>query len=124
MSAALALIEHKQRLLFLKRSVLTSRPGQWCLPGGRINANETPEEACIREVFEEAALKVKVRQLVLQSAQSYYFNCELLSEAVVRLNPRESSRFAWVDPLKLLKLGYIMDFRTVIPLLKDLGYPV
>ncbi len=122
MAAALALIEHRQQLLFLQRSAYTSRPGQWCLPGGRINAQESPEAACIREVFEESALEVKIRDLVLNSAQCYYFRCDLVSLKPVRLSPRESSQFAWVEPLKLLKLGYIMDYHTVIPLLKQLGY--
>lgn len=122
MSAALALIEHQQRLLFLKRSLYTSRSGQWCLPGGRINTHELPEAACIREVFEESALEVSIRQLVWQSEQSYYFTCDLLAKTPIRLNPRESSHYAWVEPVKLLSLGYIMDFHTVIPLLKKLGY--
>lgn len=124
MSAALALIEHQQRLLFLKRSAQTSRSGQWCLPGGRINAHESPEVACIREVLEESALEVRIRELILQNEYAYYFRCELVAITPVRLNPRESSEYAWVKPAKLLKLGYIMDFHTVIPLLQQQGYPL
>lgn len=122
MSAALAIIEYQQQLLFLQRSQRTSRASQWCLPGGRIHQHESPESACLREVREETALVVTPKQLVLQTSDCYYFSCQLLQLGPVLLNPRESSDFAWVRPKRLLKLGYIMDFHTLIPLLRRLGY--
>ena len=46
--------------------LLTKREdnGQWCLPGGAVEAGESVAEACIREVFEETGLNVRVRRLV------------------------------------------------------------
>ena len=35
---------------------LRSHPGQWALPGGRLDAGETPELAALRELHEEVAL--------------------------------------------------------------------
>ena len=48
------------------RILLTRRTdnGQWCLPGGGMEAGESAEEACQREVFEETGLQVRVRRLV------------------------------------------------------------
>jgi len=34
--------------------------GKWVQPGGHIEANESPEEAAIRETFEETGLKVEL----------------------------------------------------------------
>lgn len=34
-------------------------PGLWCLPGGHIDEGETPEQAVIRECFEETNYKLK-----------------------------------------------------------------
>jgi ADP-ribose pyrophosphatase YjhB (NUDIX family) len=36
----------------------------WCLPGGFIEALESPEESAIREVEEETGLKIKIDQLL------------------------------------------------------------
>ena len=38
--------------------------GRWCLPGGGMDPGESAAEACVREVFEETGLEVKVTKLV------------------------------------------------------------
>lgn len=42
--------------LFLKRSMVSDHPGEWCFPGGRIEDDETAEEAAVREAGEEAGV--------------------------------------------------------------------
>ena len=37
--------------------------GQWCLPGGMIDPGESVAEGCVREVYEETGLKVRVVRL-------------------------------------------------------------
>ena len=48
------------------RIFLTRRAdnGQWCLPGGGMEAGESVTEACEREVWEETGLRVRVKRLV------------------------------------------------------------
>ena len=48
------------------RILLTRRAdnGQWCLPGGGMEAGESAGEACEREVFEETGLRVHLKRLV------------------------------------------------------------
>lgn len=44
-------------LLLTRRSLnLRNHPGQWALPGGRIDVGETAEQAALREMNEEVAL--------------------------------------------------------------------
>ena len=42
-----------KRVLFLQRSGEGDHAGEWCLPGGKIESDETPEEAARREANEE-----------------------------------------------------------------------
>ena len=37
--------------------------GLWCLPGGHMESGESVEECCMREVFEETGLQVRVKRL-------------------------------------------------------------
>lgn len=51
--------------LLLRRSFSDpSRPGEWDHPGGHIEPGESPEEAAVREVFEETGLRIRPDQLV------------------------------------------------------------
>lgn len=43
-------------LITRRASKLKSHAGQWALPGGRIDADETPRSAALRELFEEVGL--------------------------------------------------------------------
>ena len=46
-------------LMLTRRAAgLRSHAGQWALPGGRIDAGETPEQAALREMAEEVGLRL------------------------------------------------------------------
>lgn len=45
-------------ILTRRASHLRSHAGQWALPGGRIDAGETPEQAALRELAEEVNLQL------------------------------------------------------------------
>jgi 8-oxo-dGTP pyrophosphatase MutT (NUDIX family) len=46
-------------LLLTRRSArLTSHPGQWALPGGRLDPGETPVEGALRELAEEVGVRL------------------------------------------------------------------
>jgi len=49
-----------------EKVLLTRRAdnSEWCLPGGGMDAGESAEEACIREVWEETGLTVEVTRLI------------------------------------------------------------
>jgi mutator protein MutT len=51
-------------LLTRRSSRLSDHAGQWALPGGRIDAGETPEQAALREMEEEVALTVPASNIM------------------------------------------------------------
>lgn len=55
-----AIFDEHGRILLTKRT----DNGQWCLPGGGVDAGESVAEACEREVREETGLSVRVKRLV------------------------------------------------------------
>ena len=56
-----AAIFDEQGRIFLTRR---ADNGQWCLPGGGMESGESAAEACVREVWEETGLRVRVKRLV------------------------------------------------------------
>lgn len=55
-----AIFDERGRILLTRRR----DNGQWCLPGGGMEAGESAAEACEREVWEETGLSVRVKRLV------------------------------------------------------------
>jgi 8-oxo-dGTP pyrophosphatase MutT (NUDIX family) len=44
-------------LFEVRAKKLITQPGDICFPGGRIDGNETPKEAALREIYEELGIK-------------------------------------------------------------------
>ena len=61
-AAAMVLFKYQDVLLVKRR--FEPRIECWSLPAGFIEADETPEQAAIREVKEETGLDVRIKQLV------------------------------------------------------------
>ncbi|MEL6435507.1 MAG: NUDIX domain-containing protein, partial [Pseudomonadota bacterium] len=57
--AACALIDRDNRILLAQRPEGKSMAGLWEFPGGKIEPNETPEIALIRELQEELGVTTK-----------------------------------------------------------------
>jgi 8-oxo-dGTP pyrophosphatase MutT (NUDIX family) len=98
----------KQRtFLFGKRSKLSKNPFHWNFFGGRTDRNESPRRAAVRELAEEAGIKVKKSDLIelattrvrgsafADMEKELHFFLLLLEEPLLpRLN-NEHSDFAW-----------------------------
>lgn len=88
----------------------------WVLPGGGIDKDELPEDAVIREVFEETGLQVSIKRKVGEytpinklSAFTHVFECDILSGA-----PKTSSESRQVAFYRLDKLP-----KSFFPVHKD-----
>ncbi|MFI7480803.1 NUDIX hydrolase [Kocuria sp. M1R5S2] len=57
--AAAAVVVHPDGRLLLVRRGREPQRGRWSVPGGKIEAGETPESAAVRETFEETGARVR-----------------------------------------------------------------
>ncbi len=120
--SAWAMICEDGKYLFTQRSPTTSRPGQWCPPGGGIQNAESPENACVREVLEEVGLTLRGIPLICEEEGFAYFQCESPQRpALISLAPRECSDFRGVLPRDLLALGPIMELKRMQRVFTALG---
>ena len=67
-----AVIVHDGRVLCTKRGT-GPHAGYWEFPGGKVEPDETPEEALAREIFEELDCVVDVGQQVTTTVHQYDF---------------------------------------------------
>lgn len=82
---------------------------KWEFPGGKIEENETPEEALKRELMEELNINVKVNSFFCSLEHDYpkfhlsmkLFNCEIIS-GEIKLNVHESIKWVNVNEIKSL----------------------
>jgi 8-oxo-dGTP diphosphatase len=126
---AVALIDADDRVLIARRPKGKQMADLWEFPGGKIDADERPEQALIRELAEELGIVVKEACLApLTFASHAYEDFHLLMPLYVCrrwegfVTPREGQALKWVRARDLR--NYPMppaDAPLVPPLIELLG---
>lgn len=103
--SAVALIDIDGRVLLAQRPPGKSMSGLWEFPGGKVEPDETPEAALIRELREELAINTWQSCLApLTFASHTYESFHLLMPLFACRRwegipaPQEGQRLAWVKP--------------------------
>ena len=106
--AACALIDSDGRVLLAQRPPGKPMEGLWEFPGGKVEADERPEETLIRELKEELNVIVSEPCLApLTFASHIYPDFHLLMPLYVcrrwegAVQPLEGQAVAWVKPNRL-----------------------
>ena len=106
--AACALVDADGRVLISKRPDGKPLAGLWEFPGGKVEAEEKPEAALIRELKEELAIDVsEVCLAPLTFASHAYEAFHLLMPLYVcrrwdgSVTAREGQALKWVRPIRL-----------------------
>jgi len=105
-----AIIQKSNKFLFVKRSdYKQSAKGYWCPVTGRIEVNETQEEALQREVMEEVGLEVvadkKICQIPTHDDQyTLHFWTTKIISGEARITSDEATELKWVTLEEMKKL--------------------
>jgi len=88
------IIDKDGKILMIKRA---KKEGDlvWAFPGGKVEFGETKEQACIREIFEETGITVKIKEILGERVHPNtqvnltYFLCDYLSGEIKILDETE-----------------------------------
>ena len=106
-----AILERDGALLAAKRAAQAYHAGLWELPGGKVEAGETFEQALQRELVEELGIEVSVGEELAVSVyacagssielRAFKCNC-----AQGTPQAREHQELRWVEPTEALRLPW------------------
>lgn len=114
-------IEYNGQILLLHRQNNKSQGNKWGIPGGKVEKNETPLQAVIRETKEETGLDISDQPIeTLKSVYVEYneknhfvyhaFRTQLQRDpGAIRINFDEHKGFTWVTPTDALKMDLLQD---------------
>lgn len=98
-----------ERILLLHRTLQSSNPGIWDLPGGHAELGESLPRAARRETREETGFRVSLgpifhaevfsslsRRGKLRRTVGVYYHCKAPTKGSPQLDPDEHSEYAWV----------------------------
>ena len=114
-------IEYNGQILLLHRQNNKSQGNKWGIPGGKVEKNETPLQAVIRETKEETGIDISSQ--IIETLKTVYieynekshfvyhaFRTQLQGDpGAVRINFDEHKGFTWVKPADALKMDLLQD---------------
>ncbi len=131
--AAYALVTSSRGVLMTQFSDRTNAQGQWGLPGGGLEAEEAPDRAVVREVWEESGQVVEVSELALVHTSHwigrapagrledfhavrvvYRGSCPAPTEPIVHDIGGTTASAAWVPPTDLDRLDVTANWRSLL----------
>jgi len=124
---AAALVDSDGRVLIAQRPEGKSMAGLWEFPGGKIEADERPEDALIRELKEELGIAVKEACLAPFTFASHTYGAfHLLMPLYVCRRwdgipqPHHHAALKWVRPKDMKDYPMPAADLPLIPMLRDL----
>jgi 8-oxo-dGTP diphosphatase len=106
-----AVILRDDRVLAARRSEHMSLPNVWEFPGGKVEANESPSSALVRELREEIGCTVEVGSAIENTRHAYPFATISLttfyaSVVIGEPEPTEHAELRWCTPDELSALDW------------------
>jgi len=115
-----AVIQNEEgKILIAQRNLKKSQGGLWEFPGGKIEPNETKEEAIIREIKEEMDIDIEAKKFIDQKVFNYpdkdinliAIECKQI-KGNIKLNEHEDIK--WVNKNELRNFNFAPADKFII----------
>ncbi len=118
---ACAIIEREGKVLAAQRSASMTLPLKWEFPGGKIEADESPEECLTRELMEELGVTVFIGDALPPATHGYIdftvtlypFTCRLTGGVITM---HEHHALQWIEPQRMQELDWAA---ADLPVIRD-----
>ncbi len=99
--------------------------GQWEFPGGKVEKNESSQQALIRELNEELGVSVENIILLTQIAHDYdhanvWLDVYLIDNFEAQVTNREGQNFAWKSIEEIRKIDVLAAVHPILDVVKSL----
>lgn len=118
--------DKKGRILAAQRpySEISYKSYKWEFPGGKVEENESPEEAVFREIHEELNCEIIVKNKLGELEYAYpdfhlkmdLYLCELKEGSLPRAT--EHNQIKWLTPEEIDTLDWLEADYKILPLIK------
>ena len=113
----------KDNLYFIAQRNKNKHLGlKWEFPGGKVDINESNEEALLREIKEELNIIIQIEKKIAKKKYNdkkinivlHYYICQI-KNGIIRLNEHENSK--WLTKKNLSKYDFVTGDRDILSLL-------
>jgi len=127
--ASCCVCEHNDTILLLKRHPEKWEGNRWNVPGGKVERGETPEQAALRETFEESGLKLSEQNL--EYIKTMYIRTDNRDNILhlfrasfdilpqITLREEEAVEFTWKPLQEACRMPLIMGGKEVLQIYKN-----
>lgn len=117
--AAVAVVRFRRKwLLGLATNTDDDRSNKWCMVGGGVKSGETPEQAAVRECWEESGIRVKaVKKLPDERDKPHvaFVLCQAQNADQKKLKPNhEFSAMGWFDSTDMRGLKLYKNVKKLV----------
>lgn len=118
-----AILYENDKILAAMRSARKALPHKWEFPGGKVEPNESPEQAIVRELREELGIDVRILDRLPDvehtddSSAIHLIPFLCIIEGTAQPIALEHQKLAWIDPQEASDLDWAP---ADLPLVRDL----
>ena len=115
-----AIIKKEDKYFSVQRGPNGEVANKWEFPGGKIEANETHQEALVREIKEELNIEISVDSYLMTVYHEYNtfyltmhaYECSIINGEIKMLEDQKN--YAWLNPSEMLSYDFAEADKPII----------